>query len=215
MWSLQLCYLIISWHQPGVTSAGGYLSVSLSLWLIIDHRLIARIWTNTWKPTPSLLVTETSEFTVNCTQPPGTHTKDSKDFIAVMNLHDNKDFYFPGDQCDRHCSHTTLGNNLVPKSLLLTGYQPQEGTAGRAARARCCNSETQSSSFWPPNEDTNPPGQQSSLMDISFSVFAVLALTKRARSQQILSKPSKLQLQFHYRMASISRDQRAGSKPLP
>lgn len=149
-----------------------------------------------------------------------TYMKDSKDFVAVTNLYDKKDLYFPGDQRDRHCLHTTLGNNLPPKSLLLTGYQPQEGIAGRGVRARCCNSETQSSSFWPPDEDTNPLGQQSSLMDISFSVFAVLALTKCARSQQILSKSSKLQLQFHYRMASlmrplmISHDQRAGSKPL-
>lgn len=92
-----------------------------------------------------------------------------------------------------------LGNILVPGSLLLTGYQPWEGKAGREVGARCCNSETQPSSFWPSDKDTNPPGQPSSLMDLSFSVFAVLALTKHARRQQTavqaIQAPAAISLQ--------------------
>lgn len=92
-----------------------------------------------------------------------------------------------------------LGNILVPGSLLLTGYQPWEGKAGREVGARCCNSETQPSSFWPSDKDANPPGQPSSLMDLSFSVFAVLALTKHARRQQTavqaIQAPAAISLQ--------------------
>lgn len=91
-----------------------------------------------------------------------------------------------------------LGNILVPRSFLLTGYQPWEGKAGRGVGARVLQL-TQPSSFWPSDNDTNPPGQPSSLMDLSFSVFAVLALKKHAGRQQTavqaIQAPAAISLQ--------------------
>lgn len=74
-----------------------------------------------------------------------------------------------------------FGKILISRSLSSIEYQPQEKKAGRGVRVKCCNSETQPSSFGPSDEDSNPPDQPSSLMDISFFVFAVVALTKHAQ----------------------------------
>lgn len=183
-WSLHLCFISTSWHQPGVTTSACGLHVSI-YGLITDHHLSTRAWTNTWKHASSLPVAETTEITGNCAQPPGTRIwKTAKTSLQLRICMTTKIDISLETSVTGTAHIKQLGNIPVPRRLLSTGYQPWEGKAGRGVGARCCNSDIQPTSFWPPDEDINPPGQPSSLMDTSSSAFAASALTRHARRQQ-------------------------------
>lgn len=50
--------------------------------------------------------------------------KDSKDFVAVMNLYDNKDLYFPRDHWPH--SHTAVRKHPRPKEIIVN-WTPAPG----------------------------------------------------------------------------------------